>query len=156
MHQKIWFKKNSHLLNKKKLSLKEQIKITTQKFLFEKKQYRLFLEEIEKEQQKNQKIFAKIESNIDNYAKNSTSTSVFKTKNKKLPVRGKVFQPFGNQNKKIAFYHENGVLIETNANESVRAVTKGKVVFVDKVIRYNYLVILDHGKANFSIYGIFA
>ena len=31
---------------------KEQIKITTQKFLFEKKQYRLFLEEIEKEQQK--------------------------------------------------------------------------------------------------------
>ena len=132
---------------------KEQIKITTQKFLFEKKQYRLFLEEIEKEQQKNQKIFAKIESNIDNYAKNSTSTSVFKTKNKKLPVRGKVFQPFGNQNKKIAFYHENGVLIETNSNESVRAVTKGKVVFVDKVIRYNYLVILDHGKANFSIYG---
>ena len=124
-----------------------------QKIWFEKKQYRLFLEEIEKEQQKNQKIFAKIESNIDNYAKNSTSTSVFKTKNKKLPVRGKVFQPFGNQNKKIAFYHENGVLIETNANESVRAVTKGKVVFVDKVIRYNYLVILDHGKANFSIYG---
>ena len=90
----------------------------------------MFLEEIEKEQQKNQKIFAKIESNIDNYAKNSTSTSVFKTKNKKLPVRGKVFQPFGNQNKKIAFYHENRSFNRNHhANESVRAVTKGKVVF---------------------------
>ena len=70
-----------------------------------------------------------------------------------MPVRGKIFQPFGKQNEKISFYHKKGILIETNPNEPVRAVTKGKVVFVDKVIRYNYLIILEHGKTNFSIYG---
>ncbi len=145
--QKLQFAKNR--LQQKK----EQVKIATQKSLFKKKQYRLFLEEIEKEQQKNQKIFAKIEKNIDSYTKKSTSKPVFKTKNKKLPVRGKIFQPFGKQNEKISFYHKKGILIETNPNEAVRAVTKGKVVFIDKVFRYNYLVILDHGKANFSIYG---
>ena len=57
--QKLQFAKNR--LQQKK----EQVKIATQKSLFKKKQYRLFLEEIEKEQQKNQKIFAKIEKNID-------------------------------------------------------------------------------------------
>ncbi len=132
---------------------KKQIEITTQKSLFEKDQYQLFLKKVEKEQQKNQKIFMEIEKDIDSYAKKSTSKPIFKTKNKKLPVRGKVFQSFGKQNEKISFYHKKGVLIETNANESVRAVTSGKVIFIDKVFRYNYLVILDHGKANFSIYG---
>ena len=64
--QKLQFAKNR--LQQKK----EQVKIATQKSLFKKKQYRLFLGEIEKEQQKNQKIFAKIEKNIDSYTKKST------------------------------------------------------------------------------------
>ncbi len=149
-------KKQLHKLQLAKNHLqqqKKQLEITTQKFLFEKEQYQLFLKEVEKQQKKNQKIFAGIEKNIDDYGKRSSSKPVFNTKNKKLPVRGKIFQPFGKQNEKISFYHKKGVLIETNANESVRAVTSGKVVFADKVIRYNYLIILDHGKANFSIYG---
>ena len=131
---------------------KEQLEITTQKSLFEKTQYQLFLKKVEKQQQENQKIFAGIEKNIDNYAKKSTKV-IFNINNKRLPVRGKIFQPFGKQNEKISFYHKKGILIETNPNEPVRAVTKGKVVFVDKVIRYNYLIILEHGKTNFSIYG---
>ena len=121
---------------------KEQLEITTQKSLFEKTQYQLFLKKVEKQQQENQKIFAGIEKNIDNYAKKSTKV-IFNINNKRLPVRGKIFQPFGKQNEKISFYHKKGILIETNPNEPVRAVTKGKVVFVDKVIRYNYLIILD-------------
>ena len=149
-------KKQLQKLQQAKNRLKKkntQLEVITQKFLFKKKQYQLFLKKVEKQQQENHKVFAEIEKNIGAYEKHSSSKTIFNTKNKNLPVRGQVFQPFGKQNEKISFYHKKGILIETNANESVRAVTKGKVVFVDKVIRYNYIIILDHGNANFSIYG---
>ena len=72
----------------------------------------MFLKKVEKQQQENHKVFTEIEKNIGAYEKHSSSKTIFNTKNKNLPVRGQVFQPFGKQNEKISFYHKKGILME--------------------------------------------
>ena len=71
------------------------------------------------------------------------------------PLRGKVIERFGRQrNAKFATVTlNNGVKIEARPGAEVRAVFQGTVLFSQWFKGYGNLIILDHGKRVFSLYG---
>lgn len=71
------------------------------------------------------------------------------------PVRGEVVERFGRQrNAKFSTWTENnGVKIAAPAGAEVRAVFQGTVLFSQWFKGYGNLIILDHGKRVFSLYG---
>ena len=129
-----------------------------EKFQFDKEQYTVFLGQLKKQQTEDQVILLDIEKNLTiakktatNFKINSFTNNV--TKNFSAPANGKLLEVFGIQNPKIPFYHKNGVLIKTAIRAKVKSVVTGQVVFLDNVLRYNTLIIIDHGKGVFSTYG---
>lgn len=69
------------------------------------------------------------------------------------PVSGKPVHRFGQQSSKYYTLFKRGVLIETGENQEVRSILQGKVVWSGPFHGYRNLVILDHGKGSFSVYG---
>ena len=130
----------------------ENVEVINQKYQFDKEQYQLFLQQVEKQQKENKDILSEIAKNLTKL-NTKTAPIIINGNSRKLPVAGNILHKFGQQDPKIAFYHKNGVLVNTKPNAPVYAISPGKVVFVDKILRYNNIVIIDHGKENFSIYG---
>ena len=69
------------------------------------------------------------------------------------PVKGKVVHRFGQKNSRFYTLFKRGVLVKTNGDQDVKAILTGKVVWAGPFHGYANLVIVDHGKASFSVYG---
>ena len=69
------------------------------------------------------------------------------------PVTGKLVHRFEQQGSIFYTLYKRGVLVETPKNEEVRCILAGKVVWVGPFRGYHNLVIVDHGKGSFSVYG---
>src|SRR5512145_1507864 len=71
------------------------------------------------------------------------------------PVRGQVTAPFGifKHPEFTAEVIRKGIDIAAPVGEEIKAVEKGRVVYADRFSGYGNLVILDHGKRYYTIYG---
>lgn len=69
------------------------------------------------------------------------------------PVKGKVVSRFGKAQTAKRNLFKRGVLIETADSEEVSSILEGKVAFAGPFRGYERIVILDHGRGSFSIYG---
>jgi len=69
------------------------------------------------------------------------------------PVNGSIVHRFGNQQSPFYTLFRRGVLVETMSDEPVHSILEGKVVWAGPFRGYENLVILDHGKGSFSVYG---
>ncbi len=69
-----------------------------------------------------------------------------------LPVKGEVSNKFGitRPNSTVLW---KGLFLRAAANQSVRAVAAGQVVFADWLRGFGNLLIIDHGKGYMSLYG---
>lgn len=65
------------------------------------------------------------------------------------PVRGKLVQSYGS---KTRSGRSNGVLIRAQEGEPVRAISDGRVVYADWLVRYGLLMVVDHGKGFMTLY----
>jgi septal ring factor EnvC (AmiA/AmiB activator) len=68
-------------------------------------------------------------------------------------VKGKLVHHFGQKESIFYTLYKRGVLVETVKNEEVRSFLPGKIVWVGPFRGYHNLVIMDHGKGSFSVYG---
>jgi murein hydrolase activator len=69
------------------------------------------------------------------------------------PVTGKPVHRFGQKNSRYYTLFKRGVLVETQEDLQVRSILQGKVVWSGPFHGYRNLIILDHGKGSFSVYG---
>lgn len=69
------------------------------------------------------------------------------------PAKGNVVHKFGKESSRFFEIAKRGILVETSADQEVRSILDGKVVWSGPFRGYNNLVILDHGKGSFSVYG---
>lgn len=89
----------------------------------------------------------------DNKPSQSNTTSFKQLKgNLDWPIKGKLLNRFGG-------YQENGILkwqgvvIKTDYNEKIQAISSGQVVFADWFKNFGLLMIIDHGENYMSLYG---
>lgn len=95
-------------------------------------------------------------TNLANLNTDKKLLSVAKKLNlKKYPVDGKLVAHFGEQrsleNSKMGKW--KGVVFSVAEEKPVKAIKPGKVVFSDYLRGYGNLIIIDHGKGYFSVYG---
>lgn len=69
-----------------------------------------------------------------------------------LPVKGEVRNKFGNARPDSTVLWK-GLFLRAAANQPVKAVAAGRVVFADWLRGFGNLLILDHGKGYMSLYG---
>ncbi len=71
------------------------------------------------------------------------------------PVSGKVISKFGKEYRKDlnTWIFRDGIKISAQAAEAVQAVAAGDVIYAGPFRSYGNVVIVDHGKGFFSIYG---
>ncbi len=113
-----------------------------------------YLREIQVEmEQLNDKLYT-LTTKKENQKKASLFKGFYKQKNSlQSPVSGTIIHRFGQKQSKFFTLFRRGVLVETEADESVRSILTGKVVWAGPFRGYQNLVILDHGKGSFSVYG---
>jgi len=70
------------------------------------------------------------------------------------PVKGPVLSPFGRRKhpRFNTFTVQNGIEIGSPANQEVRAVHEGTVVFARRFRGYGLMVVIDHGGKHHSLY----
>lgn len=97
---------------------------------------------------------AKSEFNNDSLPDDSFSGRPFETlKGKlKLPVKGVVSNRFGSARPDSTVLWK-GLFLRAAANQPVKAVAAGRVVFADWLRGFGNLMIVDHGKGYMSLYG---
>ena len=72
----------------------------------------------------------------------------------KMPVKGKVISSFGtykNPRNNITLYR-NGIDIQADRGEPIRAISSGKVLFAKWFKGYGNMIIIDHGGHYYSVY----
>lgn len=71
------------------------------------------------------------------------------------PVKGKVLSKFGKEYRADlnTWIFRDGIKIEARAGEPVRTVAEGSVIYAGPFRSYGNVVIMDHGKGFFTIYG---
>ncbi len=71
------------------------------------------------------------------------------------PVDGKVISKFGKEYRKDlnTWIFRDGIKISAQAGEAVKTVAQGDVIYAGPFRSYGNVVIVDHGKGFFSIYG---
>ena len=69
-----------------------------------------------------------------------------------LPVKGEVTNKFGSTRPDSTVLWK-GLFMRASANQPVRAVAAGRVVFADWLRGFGNLLIIDHGKGYMSLYG---
>ena len=70
------------------------------------------------------------------------------------PIRGRIRNLFGKSRVSSADNLKwQGVIIESNQGQEVRAISTGRVAFSDWLPRYGLLIIIDHGQGYMSLYG---
>lgn len=81
--------------------------------------------------------------------------SFFELKGKlPMPIRGKISQKYGVipfERKRVSLY-SNGIKIRISEKQRVKAVSKGKVVFAEKMRGYGRTVVIDHGDRYYTVY----
>ena len=65
------------------------------------------------------------------------------------PTKGNLVKRFGNK-RQVGRW--DGVLIEANTGESVRAISKGRIVYAEWLRGYGLLTIINHGRGYMSLY----
>jgi len=68
------------------------------------------------------------------------------------PVNGRLQEHYGSDIDQSGL-KSTGVLIATNADQTVRAISKGKVVFANWMQGFGLMMIIDHGNNYMSLYG---
>ncbi len=135
---------------------------------FEKTQQRTYLQHIRKDRTLRMKYLQEIQIEVEKLndiiyslelrkeeEKKTKSFLGFRNVNRSLvpPVQGKIISQFEKSKKNRHKLFKRGILIETNENEEVQSVLEGKIVFAGPFRGYNKLIILDHGRGSFSVYG---
>ena len=71
-----------------------------------------------------------------------------------LPVRGKTIRRYGKSKHEAFrdFVFNKGILVAANPLSLVKAIAKGRVVYVGRLPGYGNMIILDHGKHMHSLY----
>jgi septal ring factor EnvC (AmiA/AmiB activator) len=69
-----------------------------------------------------------------------------------LPVKGTVTNKFGTA-RPDSTVQWKGLFVKASANQPVKAIASGRVVFADWMRGFGNLLILDHGKGYMSLYG---
>ena len=69
------------------------------------------------------------------------------------PVKGEIASSLKNMSTSRQNLFKRGILIEADDNQEVLSILEGKVVFAGPFRGYKRLIILDHGRGSFSIYG---
>ncbi len=113
-----------------------------------------YLREIQVEmEQLNDKLYT-LTVKKENQKKTSLFKGFFNKKNSlRSPVSGTIVHHFGQRQSPFFTLYRRGVVVETAADESVHSILTGKVVWAGPFRGYQNLVILDHGKGSFSVYG---
>jgi septal ring factor EnvC (AmiA/AmiB activator) len=86
-------------------------------------------------------------------APTAPKTVAFKSRKGKLPwpVKGKMVQSFGEKMKGGVTLE--GIVIESQEGDDVRAVHSGEVIFADWLRGYGLMLIVDHGDGYMTLYG---
>ncbi|MBF0287533.1 MAG: peptidoglycan DD-metalloendopeptidase family protein [SAR324 cluster bacterium] len=71
----------------------------------------------------------------------------------KSPIKARIIQPFRAKKKNINKILYHGITLEAPKKSVIHAIAPGKVVFADTLPGYLQLIIVDHGKESFSVYG---
>ena len=73
----------------------------------------------------------------------------------KFPVKGNVVQGFGKRKHQdySATLFSKGIEVNAQAGSQVKAVARGKVIFRNALPVYGNVIILDHGKRYYTLYG---
>lgn len=113
-----------------------------------------YLREIQVELERlNDTIFS-LEEKKDNQIKAKSFQGFRKQKNKlPSPVQGNIIHQFGQKHSIYFTLFKRGILVETSEDVEVKSILPGRVVWVGPFRGYQTLVILDHGKGSFSVYG---
>jgi len=150
------------------LVLIEQEKEQRELLKFEKTQQITYLDHIQKDQVIRTRYLREIQIEIEklnsvifnlenkkNNEKKITSFQGFRKHKHDLPVpvKGVLIQKFKSKSTIGKSLFKRGLLIETPAEEEALSILEGKVVFVGPFRGYQKLIILDHGKGCFSVYG---
>jgi murein hydrolase activator len=113
-----------------------------------------YLREIQIEIEKLNNIIFQLENKKNNEKKIITFQGFRNHKNDlPVPVKGKLIQKFRAKNTIGKSLFKRGLLIETQVEEEALSILEGKIVFVGPFRGYQKLIILDHGKGCFSVYG---
>lgn len=72
--------------------------------------------------------------------------------NMSWPVKGKILANFG-ESKGVGDLRWKGIWIAAKSGTSVKAVAGGRVAYVGWMHRYGLILVLEHGKGYFSLYG---
>ncbi|NMC62618.1 MAG: peptidoglycan DD-metalloendopeptidase family protein [SAR324 cluster bacterium] len=75
--------------------------------------------------------------------------------NLEWPSQGKLLRAFGSKSKESFqdFVFSNGIEIQCLEGEKLRAIGPAKVAFIGNLAAYGQVLILDHGKRSYSLYG---
>jgi murein hydrolase activator len=150
------------------LTLISQEKEQNELLSFEKTQQNTYLNHIQEDQVIRTKYLREIQIEIE-----KLNNIIFQLENKKnnekkaiafqgfrdhkndlpVPVKGKLIQKFRAKNTIGKSLFKRGLLIETQVEEEALSILEGKIVFVGPFRGYQKLIILDHGKGCFSVYG---
>ncbi len=136
---------------------------------FEREQQVTYLKHLKNNQKLRYKYLHEIQlslENLNDVIYSLRQERIFSLRQKKLrgfnkqlhnlpsPATGKLARPFGKtQGEELYRLYRRGVLVETPEDQEVVSILDGKVVFSAPFRGYENLVIIDHGKRSFSIYG---
>lgn len=149
--------------------LEEKEKVQQELLEFEERQQATYLHHLERDKDLRRKYLQEIQVNLETIDDTIYSLKQEKIKKKaekkfngfrKLkealpsPVSGSMVHSFGKKSGSL-FYNQykKGVLVDTGENEDVHNVLAGKVAYSGPFRGFRNLVIIDHGKGSFSVYG---
>ena len=172
------FERNMALLRSEKTDLerrlREKIELRKQKreqekhLHFEKRQQEVYLRHIEKDRALKIKYLHEIQIEVERLNDVINTLEIEKERKRRAetfrgfqnrknalapPVKGKVVGRFGRVGGSRHNLYQRGILIETAGEEEVFSILEGTVVFAGSFRGYGKLIVLEHGRKSFSIYG---
>ncbi len=109
------------------------------------------LKQLKLDQTRLQAVLKEIEASFD-VASLAADDTPFKSRKGRLawPVKGQLRRDFGSMQNNISY---DGIWIQGDAGQLVKAVHHGRVVFADWLRGYGLVTILDHGNGYMTLYG---
>lgn len=147
------------------LDMNREISETKTLLEFEVKQQKTYLYHVKHDYQTRFKYLQEIENELEQLEpilnqqdftlkeQNNLNGFYHQKKLLSMPVYGTILQKYGEPSNKNKWIYKRGILIETQEKASVTSFLKGKVAFVGEFQGLNTLLILNHGKSSYSVYG---
>lgn len=108
--------------------------------------------EAEKQRQKEQTKQEKERSKIQNQLQQAINKGLGRAHHQYTsPIRGRILHQYGS--KQVGELRWKGIVIESPAGATVKAIAPGRVVLADRLQGYGLIVVIDHGKGDMSLYG---